>query len=25
VIGTKEGKRTLTVRDGQHEYGYTEG
>jgi CubicO group peptidase (beta-lactamase class C family) len=25
VIGTKAGKRTLTVRDGQHEYVYSEG
>jgi CubicO group peptidase (beta-lactamase class C family) len=25
VIGTKAGKRTLTIRDGQHEYEYTEG
>jgi CubicO group peptidase (beta-lactamase class C family) len=25
VIGSKAGKRTLTVRDGQHEYEYTEG
>lgn len=25
VIGTKAGKRTLTVRDGQHEYEYLEG
>jgi hypothetical protein len=25
VIGTKGGKRTLTVRDGQHEYAYVEG
>jgi CubicO group peptidase (beta-lactamase class C family) len=25
VIGTKAGKRVLTVRDGQHEYEYTEG
>ncbi len=25
VIGTKAGKRTLTIRDGQHEYEYLEG
>jgi len=25
VIGTKVSKRTLTVRDGQHEYEYAEG
>jgi CubicO group peptidase (beta-lactamase class C family) len=25
VIGSKAGRRTLTVRDGQHEYAYTEG
>jgi hypothetical protein len=25
VIGTKAGKRTLTTRDGQHEYQYSEG
>jgi CubicO group peptidase (beta-lactamase class C family) len=25
VIGTKAGKRTLTTRDGQHEYAYVEG
>jgi len=25
VIGTKAGKRTLTIRDGQHEYEYVEG
>jgi hypothetical protein len=25
VIGAKAGKRTLTVRDGQHEYEYIEG
>jgi hypothetical protein len=25
VAGTKDGKRSLTIRDGQHEYRYTEG
>jgi CubicO group peptidase (beta-lactamase class C family) len=25
VVGTKDGKRSLTIHDGQHEYRYTEG